>query len=405
MSRTPHQSDPPAKRRLHALILAVVIAMALPAIDAGATARPSIIPFVAGPGGREVVVPNGTYVGGAIRAPHDGWLVLRAESPGGVTVDLSETGLSLDDGTSRVIFVGFRFVNGSVRMAGVQDIHFWYCDFSFPPEEWARQYRAAGGTVPADRAARNRFASRMANPLPTSVRARPGVVDPSRGNQRIGFWGSDFHDIGDDAIFLSDTETVLMAGLRIWNVDERQADPGRTYGNSQDWFHNDGIQTLGALRGVAIADSWIGQKIQWEASGRDIVNADFRRLWLAGSSTFGQINDTRNGGRILANTQQDIRAFGNGQTHRSHDNMRTDFVDGRQQAVWGVQFHRPGSFEMVASGVTIGAPAGITVNGDGRLADIAQVRDHRENPANQWRVTHPYASWRTLVGAAVLLPG
>ena len=49
-------------------------------------------------GGRtgELVIPNGVYKGGTVSAPRSGWLVLRAQSPGGVVVDLRHTGLQLE---------------------------------------------------------------------------------------------------------------------------------------------------------------------------------------------------------------------------------------------------------------------------------------------------------------------
>lgn len=381
------------------VVALVLLALVLGGLPTAATAQtpPSIVPFIGSPGGREVVVPNGVYSGGAISAPHDQWLVLRAQTPGQVVVDLRDTGLQLDDGTSKIVFVGFRFVNGTVRLSGVRDVHFWYCSFSFPAEEWARQYAAAGGSAPADRRVRNEFGTRMANPLPTAVRMRQGMRNTSLENERVGFWGSDFSDIGDDGIFVTRAQQVNVAGVRIWNIDERRADPGRTLGSSQDWFHNDAIQTVGGVRGVVVADSWIGQKVQWGAEGRHIESSAFRNLWYAGSSTFGQINDIRNGGRILGNVQDNIRAFGNGQRNGlNFDFLRTDFVDGVQRGIGDRHYYQAGVFEMTTTRVTTGPPAGVVVR-DGRLVDINQVRDHQDNPANRWRAAQPYATYATFL--------
>ena len=362
----------------------------------------SIVEYLEGARTGEVIVPNGVYEGGAVAASRPGWLVLRAETPGGVTVDLRSKGLQLDDPTNKVVFVGFRFVNGMVRLAGVSDVHFWYCRFTFPPEEWTRQYRAAGGPTGgrSDRDVRQRYTERMANPFPTALRIRSSLRDPGRHNRRIGIYGSDISDVGDDGVFFGFARGVRLAGLRIWNVDERGQDPGRELDNDQDWWHNDGIQTVGAIEDVEISDSWIGQKVQWSTEGRDILDARFQRLWLAGSRTFGQINGLA-GGRILRNVQEDITVFGNGQQGGRHtpdlDRFRVDIVDGEQRAVWSAQHHDPGRFEIRASRVSDAVPAGVTVR-NGILVDLAQVRDHPQNPANRWRSSYPYGSYRQHLG-------
>ena len=381
-----------------ALVTAFVLATAAgPPAHAAAPNAKSIVSFINLSGGQEVIVPNGVYTGGTVAAPHADWLVLRAATPGGVVVDLRDTGLKLNDGTSNVVFVGFTFVNGTVQLAGVHDVHFWYCDFSFTPDEWTRQYQQAGGRVPADHRMRDAITPRMANPFPTGARVREGVFDRSVLSERVGFWGSDFHDLADDGILLSGARGVSLVGLRIWNVDEKRSDPGQSLGSSQDWFHNDGIQTVGDIQDVHILDSWIGQKIQWGAEGRDIRDVEFRRLWYAGSSTFGEINEVKGSGRILNNTQQDIRVFANGQKNGpAFDGFQTDFVDGAQRAVWSRHYQKAGVFEIAATRVTLGAPAGVTVAG-GRLTDINQVRNHRDNPANQWRQTHGYATWGSVL--------
>ena len=360
----------------------------------------SILEFLNQPGGREVVVPNGHYTGGKVSAAHDDWLILRAETQGQVIVDLDDTGLQLDEGTSKVLFVGFTFVNGEVRLGGVTDVAFWYCDFSFPPEQWTRQYQKAGGTTaPADRKVRDDFGTKMPNPLPTGIRLRTGE-ESNVGNTRVGVFGSDLHDLGDDGLFLTDAKGIRLEGLRIWNIDEKSSDPGQSLGSNEDWFHNDGIQTVGGIQDVHILDSWIGQKVQWGAEDSDIRDVEFRRLWYAGSSTFGQINEVKGSGRILNNTQQDIRAFGNGQrgakSDPAFDLFRTDFVDGKQRAVWPNDFSQRGVFEMTSSAVTEEAPPGVAV-ADGVLVNVAQLLDRPDNPANQWRTAHPYATYSAYV--------
>src|SRR5437762_246831 len=75
-----------------------------------------ITKYISLAGDQAVVVPNGTYAPGTVTTahpetsgPYKGWLVLVAESPGDVVVDLSKDHLTLEAGTSRVLFVGFKF--------------------------------------------------------------------------------------------------------------------------------------------------------------------------------------------------------------------------------------------------------------------------------------------------------
>src|SRR2546429_195751 len=86
---------------------------------ARSTISVSMAVCVNGPGDQAVTVPSGTYTGGTVNTahpatagPYKGWLVLVAQTRGGVTVDLSTTNLTLGPSTSRVLFVGFKFVNG-----------------------------------------------------------------------------------------------------------------------------------------------------------------------------------------------------------------------------------------------------------------------------------------------------
>src|SRR3954466_5086385 len=83
----------------------------------------SITDYLQRGGDQVVVVPNGTYSGGSISAPHaqtdgpyKGWLVLVAQTPKGVVVDMTNGPLILEGGTSRVLFVGFKFINGTLKV-------------------------------------------------------------------------------------------------------------------------------------------------------------------------------------------------------------------------------------------------------------------------------------------------
>src|SRR5262249_14662794 len=98
----------------------------------------SFVDYANEAGDQTVIVPNGTYKGlgtathsrGATSGPCKGWLVLKAQTQGGVTIDLSgsDTGLTLQSG--RIMFIGFKFIKGSVH-ASASDVTFWYDDMSF----------------------------------------------------------------------------------------------------------------------------------------------------------------------------------------------------------------------------------------------------------------------------------
>jgi hypothetical protein len=382
-------------------IIAAALVFVIQRDDEGADTAPdqaapkSIVSYLERDEGGHVTVPDGEYRGGSVSTSRSDWLVLEAESPGGVVVDLSETGLELDHGTNKVVFVGFKFVNGMVRLAGVEDVSFWYCEFTFPPEEWFRQYTLAGGTAPVRSSERSGPSAEMANPHPTAIRMRHG--DDGERNLRVGVYGSDLHDLGDDGVFLGHAQSVRLEGLRIWDVDDKQRyDPGERFAVSDDWFHNDSIQAVAPTSEVVIADSWLGEKVQWGTSNGTIAGARFERLWIAGSRTFGQLSVLNGTGKILDTTQTEIRAFANGQNRGSYvagqDRFRSDFVDGEQVAIWPAQHREKGVFEIRARQVVDTVPLGITTRA-GVLTDLGEIQDHRNNPANRWRAQHPYASW------------
>src|SRR5690242_3043062 len=45
----------------------------------------SIVKCISQPGDQELIIKNGTYTGGEVSAPHSKWLILKAETQGGVT--------------------------------------------------------------------------------------------------------------------------------------------------------------------------------------------------------------------------------------------------------------------------------------------------------------------------------
>ena len=212
-----------ARKRVALVLLAFVLAAFVPMVLRPARAHAassSITEYISRAGDQVVTVPNGTYSGGTVTAPHaatsgpyKGWLVLVAQSRGGVVVDLTYDHLTLEAGTSRVLFVGFKFINGTVTVRA-DDVAFWYTEHTFPIEEWNRQYQAAGGN-------KNALLS-MENPLPKTI----WIGESSnRTVLRTQIVGSDIHDVGDDGVFVDHSQGAAIVGSRIWNVLEKSYDP------------------------------------------------------------------------------------------------------------------------------------------------------------------------------------
>jgi len=300
------------------------------------------------PGDRLVVVPDGTYTAGSVIAPHaattgecDGWLVLVAETPGGVVVDLAGADLTLGSGTSRILFVGFAFRNGAVWSDAASDIRFWYTDHTFPVEVWD------------------------AEPSPKIHRV-PRTMYAVDGAARIGVYGADFHDIGDDGLLVRRATDVDVVGVHMWNVTEKNYDP-------DDLIHNDTIQVTGGVTNLSVrhtrfrgARPWVGT----EKNG-NVTNFEFADSWVEDSRNqgIGFAASTKGDGTKLRVTgaRTDVYTWGQPGPHR------VDFVDGAQVSPGS----RPDRVDVTDTGVvTVAPPTGTP------------------SPSDAWRATNPYASWR-----------
>src|SRR5689334_1795445 len=111
-------ASPRARRSISATVAAVVFVVlagcaaqppgSQPGTALGGTVKhlgSNISDYIKLGGNQVVIVPNGTYhASGTVSAPHaastsgplNGWLVLKAQSVGGVVVDLSHAPLTLD---------------------------------------------------------------------------------------------------------------------------------------------------------------------------------------------------------------------------------------------------------------------------------------------------------------------
>jgi hypothetical protein len=369
---------PPARpRRGRAAQAVALIVLLAPAATAGslllaarrppaaeAATPPSIATLLGGRGDRVVTI-DGRYRGGTVRAPHPrtngpykGWLVVRAARRGSAVVDLSKGPLVLEAGTSRVAFLGIRFVNGSVDVRG-SDVLFWYTDHSFPAEVWARQapdprYPERDGVYKAPRT----------------------LYLNSPTTKRVTFYGANIHNTGTGAL-ISRSTSVKFVGVHMWDFSDQGLDP-------QDVLHPDAIGgAAGASTRLLVNKSHIEGRIMLTDAPkpygslsrdpgvggphRDLV---FGNSWFRGSPSAGFVFTSRKptAPRGIFGSRWRIRSFG----HNGLD--RIEFIDGRKH------------FEPNR------VPDRIHV-GDEHV-DRSTPPPGLRTPAGLWRDAHTYDKWR-----------
>jgi hypothetical protein len=304
----------------------------------------TLLEYLSLPGDQIVVVPNGEYEGGRLSAahpatdgPYGGWLILVAESQHGVTV---RGDLELAEGSSRVLFVGFRFADGRVHNRG-EHLAYWYTDHSYPDTDWY----AAGRPVP------NQF--HMFYP-----------------GQDISLLGSDLHDTPGSPITLNGVSSIRIEGVKVYSVSEP---PGS---DPEDRSHLDVIKLVGgATEDLTVRSSYFqGGRLNHQTDHGDVVRVTYQDVWYsAATGSAFQFNAT-NGGRIVDGTRINVRSWGHvGRSPRD----RLDIVEGTSVPVGS----RPDRVDVVDDGVeTTPPPAGAL------------------DPASQWRAEHPYDSWPQYFG-------
>jgi hypothetical protein len=304
----------------------------------------NLLSYITQPGDRVVTVPNGTYAGGSVTAPHPatsgqygGWLILQAATKHGVTV----TGdLQLAAGTSRVLFVGFRFVNTRLFVGG-EHIAFWYTDHVYPDASWY----AAG------------------RPLPRQVFLR----NPGRA---ISLLGSDLHNGVASPINISGVHNVDISGVQVYDVNEPAgSDPA-------DQSHLNVISLLGgATSDLVVSHSYFrGGRLNHQTDNGDVTGLTYEDVWYTGAfGTAFQFNAT-NAHRIVDGVRRDVRSWGHvGKAPQD----RNDRVDG----VTVPDGSRPDRVDVVDERVVNSPPPAGTAN-----------------PATRWRQQHPYGGWADYFG-------
>jgi hypothetical protein len=235
----------------------------------------SLAEYVGMRGDQVVVVPNGTYRGGeantahpATSGPYKGWLVLVAQSPRGAVIDMRDAPLTLGSNASRVLFVGFKFVNGSIDAEG-NHLWFWHTEHTFPQGAWNR-----------------------------GVHRSPDAVHAySSSAYDIRFYGSDVHDVCD-GFDVSNSNTVVLQGVHIWD----------TYGVG-DACHDDAIDAVqGNSSNLTVLDSWIQGRVMLEDDKGPLVGMLFQNVWVSESPSAGFTFSA--GGAGISGERKDIFSWG-----------------------------------------------------------------------------------------------
>jgi hypothetical protein len=359
--------------RAIALIAALAlcgIAVGTPAAEpVGGAVAGDITDFVRRPGDQVVVAPDGVYTAGRVDAPHPrtkaplaGWLVLVAQTRGGVVVDLSTSELELLPGTSRVMFVGFEFVNGSIDVQG-EDIAFWYTDHSFPADVWAAQ------------------ASDPSRPEDGYYRAPRTIYANDHSTRGLRILGSDIHDTGT-GLTASNSTSLLVRGTKMWGFSDKGLDPN-------DVVHPNALAAVGGnSTRLTVRDSWlIGRVMLIDAPAGDVTaGGPHRRLlfadsWVSSSPgagfTFTSRKTTKPRG--VFGQRLRVRSWG----HNSGQD-RVEIVDGKMYVPPKsdptlVNF-MPRRVKVVDQEIARTAPAPGT-----------------PSPADVWRAAHPYETWMQAV--------
>jgi hypothetical protein len=313
-------------------------------------------------GDQVVVVPNGVYSARSVTAPHaptngkyKGWLVLKAQSPYGVVVDLSRGPLTLEAGTSRVLFVGFKFVKGSVDVKG-HDIAFWYTDHTFPADEWVRQ------------------APDKSRPERGMYRAPRTIYADEGSTQNVSFYGVDAHDTSSGILISKSTNTKLE-GVHLWNFSDMGLDP-------QDVTHSDAIAGVaGQSKNLLVRDTWVQGRIMLidanaaRTIGGPHQNFVFTNTWVSNSPSASFTFTSRKPSAPLGifGKRINVRSWA-----ANNGKDRIDIVDGRQYYAANSQ---PSKVNVQDIGVVKSPPPPGT-----------------PSPAALWRTAHPYDDWMYAIG-------
>jgi hypothetical protein len=328
-------------------------------------------------GDQVVVVPDGTYRGGLVHAPHPvtdgpygGWLVLVAEHQGQSVIDMTNDlypednnnrVLYLQPGTSRVMFVGFSFRNGIIRNEA-ESIRFWYCDHQNADYE----YMKAG-------------------------RSTPRMFQTYYGGDSLEVYGDDMHNGVATAVFFGGTvDNVTIQGVRVYDIDPRFGDdqPG---GDPMSHIVPMGSPE-GAHRGFRILDTYLeGYYTLWGTNSGSLSDMTWQNIWYGFGYPSPFLLQAVPGASVQHAQRINWQIFGPNAHHSQNGNDPYIYIDDRHYSGQDAYQHRD-RIDLTDTNVNYGDPEGVS--------DPESARSSPSNPANVWRAAHPYESWQSFFGWA-----
>ncbi len=221
------------------------------------------------PGGGPVVIPDGIYTACDLSDFHpDERLFIIAETRNGVVVvrqgnEIGETVFRIE-ASSDVTFIGVRFDAVNVAVLESNGIEFRSTHHSFPIE------RHPDPT--------NSWCGNQRGPNTLEIQDSDDVL----------ISGSDFTDVGNDAIRIEQSDHVTVEGVIVTDVWHDRLQSGNQNGecgdNDGSNYHTDGLQIIdGESDDLTIRDSYFGQRLVLTVDGGGVggnAHMLLERLWL-----------------------------------------------------------------------------------------------------------------------------
>lgn len=294
---------------------------------------------------------------------HKGNLILEAEEPGGVIVDLSYPGKSLAGGltangnlvisgtSSRVTFSNVYFRDGTVTVSGTNSIQFWHTDHQFDIDVWHAE-------------------PNQGYPTPYgNYHAAPRALTYTNNTAQLRLFGSYLHNTGT-AMYSGSFDTIDR--LTIMGVEIGDLGFGLT-GPDFSVIHPDCIALFGKHLDTLISDCYFHADgpgtlgiVQFDETNSLLNVMDITNTWITNCDSVGLSLDLEPSGKI-SGVFTDVHVWGNGPA------PSTDV---------GYQVVQDVRTQPIVYSITSFPYSQISYTQSGSNVNVAQVGD---DPATQWR--------------------
>jgi hypothetical protein len=280
-----------------------------------ATSSTAIKDWIALPRDVAYTVPNGTYTPDQISATYgttggtyNGWIILVAQTQGSVIVDMSPPAgwtsantntydLDFTGVAARVLFVGFKFINGKVYV-GSDRLRFWYCEFTFPASVWNAENghgNTSGGFY-------------------HGYHQECRTLQMKSGNNHVETYGCDFHGTGTAIYFEGGgSPNFTTTGAKLYDLTD-----GGGSVDPLDNVHPDGMALFGQHSNTNITDTYIHPDndgtagIGTENSRANASVINLTDVWITGAGNAGMVTGDGGIGDSLSGTLTRVHIWNNG---------------------------------------------------------------------------------------------